>query len=220
MQNNNSQKIYEAAREYIAYLTEHREEMTEDIRKQAMSLYSSLCNALGMSEHSGWGVKWTLFKRHNEDDVEPYEVIEGKRELVPAGTFFGNIILDGGANQMLKLIFGIKPSTPYDNANARIFVGSDSTPERADQRGILAMGSQQASAAMDSGYPQVSPGGRTAVARATFGNSAANFAWNEVSLMNGQGGPAVALNRKQAEMGVKSGGVWTVQLEVSIVEVS
>lgn len=213
-------EIYRSAREYIAYLREHPEELSGDVRNSAINLLADFCNALGFSEHSAWGVSWKILKRHSENDAEPYETITRKLTPQESAQFVGNVILNGGANEMLKLVFGIKPATPYDTENARIYVGTDSTAERADQKGVLALGSNQAVARMDSGYPQVPAGGRTAIVQATFGDSAANFEWNEVSLTNGQGGSSVALNRKQANMGTKNGGVWTVRLEVSIVEVS
>lgn len=207
MQGNFIEKIYDEARNQIEFYRNHPEQITDEIRSKFEAMYSMLTKALNYSEHSAWGVKWTIEKREHEGAP----ILE---------TVSGNIILNGGANEMLKLVFGVKPSTPYDATNARIYVGSDSTAERADQKGVLALGSNQASAKLDSGYPQVPADGRTAVVRATFGETVANFAWNEVSLVNGQGGGAIALNRKQASMGTKNGGVWTVQLEVSIVEVS
>ncbi len=199
--------IYEEARKKLDYLSAHPEEVTDDLYETLMGVYDKLCKALGISEHSAWGVKWKIEKRK----VANEPVFE---------TVTGNTILNNGANEMLKLIFGMKPATPYDSTHARIVVGSDSTTERADQTGVIASGSNKADAALDSGYPKVEPGSRTAVVRATFGNSVANFNWNEVSLTNGQGSGAVALNRKQANMGTKNGGVWTVQLEVSVVEVA
>lgn len=207
MQDNFIEKIYNDARKQIEFYYEHPDQLTEDVRDKLKALYSVLNKALNYSEHSAWGVKWTIEKREHEGTP----ILE---------TVSGNIILNGGANEMLKLVFGISPSTPYDAANARIYVGSDSTAERADQKGVIALGGNQASANLDSGYPQVAEGGRTAIVRATFGDSAANFPWNEVSLTNGQGSSAIALNRKQASMGTKNGGVWTVQLEVSIVDVA
>ncbi len=196
--------IYDGVRERLAYLAAHPEEVTDDVKDNLMSIYNKLCKALGVSEHSAWGVKWTIEKR----DKANAPILE---------TVTGNIILNGGANEMLKLVFGVGSPTAYDASHARIVVGSDSTAERADQTGVIALGSNKADSALDGGYPKVD--GRTATVRATFGEGVANFPWNEVSLVNGQGS-AVALNRKQTNMGTKSGGVWTVQLEVSIVEVA
>ncbi len=201
-----TENMYNEMRECIAYLTAHPEKVTDDIREKAKALYANLTKMLQYSEHSAWGVKWTIEKRNRFNEPMPYETIGG------------NIILNGGANEMLKLVFGVGAPTAYDATHGRIAVGSDSTAERATQSGVIAQGSNKAMAALDSGYPKVQD--RTATVRATFGESAANFPWNEVSLVNGQGGEAIALNRKQATMGTKNGGVWTVQLEVSIVEVA
>lgn len=198
------QKVFSA---YMRYLADHPEAVTDKTEESLNRMYADLCKVCGLSEHSAWGVKWKIEKRQ----ASGAPILE---------TVTGNVILNGGANEMLKLIFGIKPSTPYDSANARIVVGSDDTAENASQKGVLAIGMNRAEAAIDSGYPKVEPGSRTGVIRATFGESVANFAWNEISLMNGQGGGAIALNRKQAKMGTKNGGVWTVQLEVSVVVVN
>lgn len=212
--------LFEGYRSDLKKLREHPEYMQNPaIRNFLKEVYAELCKTLGLSEHSAWGVKWKIEKRNKVGDATPYEVMSGKLPCDEAMEVVGNIILNGGANEMLKLICGLPDATPYDNANARIIVGTDTTAEDPEQTGVIAQGGSRAIAAMDSGYPKVAVGSRTATWRATFGDSAANFAWAEMGLANGASSSAISLNRKRADMGTKNGGVWSVELSVSIVEV-
>lgn len=183
------------------------DKVTDSDRDKLNSLYSKLCKAMGISEHSQWRVEWRVEKwldtAKKLAGFAPDEVCVETQ----------NIILDGGANEMLKLITGTG-GTAYSNANARIAVGTDNTAENASQTGVISVGGSTASAVMDSGYPTVSD--RQAVFRSTFGDDSANFAWNEFAITNGNGGSAIALNRKVANLGVKATGTWTLQITVSV----
>lgn len=182
--------------------------VTEEDRNKLDSLYKSLCQATNVSEHSKWAVEWVVEKwnsmKEKMDGIAPYEVL----------TTGQNIILDSGATAMLKLIIGDSSATAFNNANAKIYVGTDTTPENASQTGILASGANSAYAAMDSTYPVVD--NRTVTFRATFGDGAANFAWREAAVTNGTGVGAVAMNRKVFDMGTKKNGTWTMQITISL----
>ena len=182
--------------------------VTEEDRNKLDSLYRSLCQATNVSEHSKWAVEWVVEKwnsmKEKMDGVAPYEVL----------TTGQNIILDSGATAMLKLIIGDSSATAFNNANAKIYVGTDTPPENASQTGILASGPNSAYAAMDSTYPMVD--NRTVTFRATFGDGAANFAWREAAVTNGTGVGAVAMNRKVFDMGTKKNGTWTMQITISL----
>lgn len=182
--------------------------VTEEDRNKLDSLYRSLCQATNVSEHSKWAVEWVVEKwnsmKEKMDGVAPYEVL----------TTGQNIILDSGATAMLKLIIGDSSATAFNNANAKIYVGTDTTPENASQTGILASGPNSAYAAMDSTYPMVD--NRIVTFRATFGDGAANFAWREAAVTNGTGVGAVAMNRKVFDMGTKKNGTWTMQITISL----
>ena len=108
------------------------------------------------------------------------------------------------------------PCLAFSAANAKIYVGSDSTAEAASQTGVIAT-TNKAFAGMDSGYPSVS--GRTIVFRASFNDATANFAWNEAAITNGSGAGAVAMNRKVSALGTKTTGTWTLQLTISLTSV-
>lgn len=181
--------------------------VSEHDRSMLEKLYSSLCKGLGISEHSQWRVEWKVEKwidtARKIAGFEPDEVVCDTQ----------NIILDSGANEMLKLIAGTG-GTAFDATNSYIFVGTDTSAENSAQSGVLATGGNRAYAKLDSGYPAVS--GRQVTYRASFGDSEANFAWNEASIANGIGASSVSMNRKVSSLGTKTTGTWTIQITVSL----
>lgn len=200
--------IFEQMSELLKKMAENPDSVTETDILFLRYIYSGICKTLKFSEHSAWAVEWIVEKWHSMEEklsgAKPYEVISTGQ----------NIITDGGATEMLKLICGTG-GTSYSQANAKIYVGTDTTPENASQTGVIASGGNKVFAGMDSGYPKVS--GRTATFRASFGDDVANFAWNEASVTNGSGVGSVAMNRKVSSMGTKNGGTWTLQMVVSLV---
>lgn len=183
------------------------DKMTEEDKNWLEKLYSQLCKVTGISEHSQWRVEWRVEKWFDTArklaGFEPDEIAVETQ----------NIILDVGANEMLKLITGTG-GTAYSNANTYLFVGTDSSPENASQNGVIATGNNRAYATVDAGYPVVT--GRQMVYRASFGDTEANFAWNEASIVNGIGTNAVSMNRKVASLGTKTTGSWTLQITISL----
>lgn len=207
MESNKNSMVYNLFSGLLNEMKEHPENVSESDRKALDKIYSDLCKATGTSEHIRWVVNWAIEKWHSTADmlagVAPYAVVRDG----------GNIVLDAGANEVLNLITGT--GTPFSSANAKIYVGTDATAENAAQIGVIATGANRAVADMETGYPTVS--GRTVTFRATFGEDAANFDWNEASITNGTGASSVALNRKVAQMGTKNGGTWTMQIVLSLV---
>lgn len=192
---------------------ENPEGLNDAQKEQLKSLRALLNKALAFSEHVAWEVHWRVekFLSKTLDDVlssgeKPYEVC----------TDVQNIILDTGANEMLKLIGGVSGAVAFSAANAKIYVGDDATAEAASQTGVLAT-TNKAYAAMDSGYPSVS--GRTIVFRASFDDSSANFAWRESAVTNGSGVGAISMNRKVSSLGTKVTGTWTLQITISLTSV-
>ena len=206
-------KEYRAISGILEKIAAKAENLTDAQKEELKSLRSTLNRALAFSEHVAWEVHWRVekFLSKTFDDVlatgeQPYEVCSDVQ----------NIILDTGANEMLKLIGGVAGATAFSAANAKIYVGSDSTAEAASQTGVIAT-TNKAYAAMDSGYPSVS--GRTIVFRASFDDATANFAWNEAAITNGSGAGAIAMNRKVSALGTKTTGTWTLQLTISLTSV-
>ena len=206
-------KEYKAISRILENIAAKAESLTDAQKEELKNLRSTLNRALAFSEHVAWEVHWRVekFLSKTFDEVlatgeQPYEVCSDVQ----------NIILDTGANEMLKLIGGVAGATAFSAANARIYVGSDSTAEAASQTGVIAT-TNKAHAGMDSGYPSVS--GRTIVFRASFDDATANFAWNEAAITNGSGAGAIAMNRKVSALGTKTTGTWTLQLTISLTSV-
>lgn len=201
-------KIFESMQETLRNMKAHPESITEEEKSFLRRIYFDLCKSLDYSEHSAWAVKWIVDKWNNMEEklagIAPYETVTDGQ----------NIILDTGANEILKIISGTG-GTVYSAANAKIYVGTSSTAENASQTGVQATGVNKAYANIDSGYPLVN--GRTLTYSASFGETVANFQWNEVAVYNGSGANSISMNRKVASMGTKSGGVWTVQLIISVI---
>jgi hypothetical protein len=204
---------YKAISAMLERAASNPEGLSDAQKEQLKSLRALLNKALGFSEHVAWEVRWRVekFLSKTLDDVlssgeKPYEVCEDVQ----------NIILDTGANEMLKLIGGVSGAVAFSAANAKIYVGDDATAEAASQTGVLAT-TNKAYAAMDSGYPFVS--GRTIVFRASFDDSTANFAWRESAVTNGSGVGAISMNRKVSSLGTKVTGTWTLQITISLTSV-
>lgn len=202
-----SEVMYNKMAEVLDNMKKNPDSVSAHDRTMLEKLYSSLCKGLGISEHSDWRVEWRVEKWFDTAKkmagFAPDEVVCDTQ----------NIILDAGANEMLKLISGTG-GTPFDATNGYIMVGTDTSPENASQVGVLATGSNRATAKIDSGYPSVT--GRQVTYRASFGDNEANFAWNEASIMNGNGTNAISMNRKVSALGTKTTGTWTIQITVSL----
>lgn len=199
--------LYDKLNNLLDEFEKHPECIEEEDIKNMENLYSRICKRLGISEHSQWRVEWQVEKW--------FDTARKLAGLAPDETVCAtqNIILDSGANEMLKLISGTG-GTAYDAANSYIYVGTDSTAENASQTGVIATGANRAYAAMETGYPVVT--GRQMIYRASFGDTAANFAWREASIINGTGANAVSMNRKVSDLGTKASGTWTLQITVSL----
>lgn len=202
--------LFESLMAHLKMLEENPTLMDEKEMKFLARLKSQICKATGISEALNWAVTWTVDKWHSMEDkisgVLPYETVSVTE----------NMVLDVGANEMLNLICGA--GTAFNNANAKVYVGTDSTAENASQNGVQATGTNRAFASMDTGYPVVQ--GRTATFRGTFGEDAANFDWREASITNGTGANSIAMNRKVSPMGTKNGGTWTMQIVITLVNAS
>jgi hypothetical protein len=170
--------------------------------------------------------KWTIVKfrsKYQEKMDELHHLLHVKGMSVEAVkdfgykpyetlSFEGNVALDEGVNALWTLVCG-GSETAYNNANARIGVGDSSTAESQSQTGL--QGSNKFWKGMDTGYPTFGTA-RKATWRATFGSTEANFAWNEITVVNAADDSGKNLNRKVQSMGTKaSGSVWIATLEIS-----
>ena len=208
--------FYELLNKALTAIENKNGDLTSEEYETAKKMYFALQDPLHFSKHSAWKVDWLLEKWNDTKDTLKEVMNLGSEKFTTEELLFGgNIVLDNGANEMLKLIAGDTSATPYNYTNAKIFVGTDSTAESASQTGVIASGANRAYASMDVGYPVVS--NRTLVFRASFNNDTANFEWNEAAITNGTGVGNVAINRKVSSMGTKNGGTWTLQISISLV---
>lgn len=165
----------------------------------------------GPAETTGWKLEsFTIEKRWGDDPTaEPYEVIEGS----------GNQLMYGGASALWNLFTG-GSVTPFNEANALIGVGDDTTDNDRTFTDLQASSNKEY-AVMDSGYPLHTVGTGSANAsiiyKATFGTTKANFDWNEWGLLNGSAGGFTLANRKVESLGTKTAASsWTLTAVISL----
>jgi hypothetical protein len=131
---------------------------------------------------------------------KPYEVIEGE----------GNCLLNTGIDEMWDLIVG-DSANHFNNASAQVGVGDSSTAAAASQTDLQAA-TNKTYKSMESGYPTSTT--QKANFKASFGASDANYVWNEWVVK--QATSAKCLNRKVESLGTKSGGTWTLEVNVTL----
>jgi hypothetical protein len=159
----------------------------------------------------GWKARWRIDKFRDPNGViaEMLQVgapmAEVMRQFPEA--FIGkekweeNVALNVGLQYLIDMICGIGSTTKWDNSNARLGVGTDSTAASPSQTDLI--DASPTWKAMDTSYPQRS--GQTAEWRATFGSGDANEAWNEYAVDNGVTAHKL-LNRKVESKGTKASG--------------
>jgi hypothetical protein len=130
----------------------------------------------------------------------PYEVIYGE----------GNCLLNSGIDEMWDLICG-DSADHFNEAGAQIGVGDSTTAADATQTDLQAA-TNKTYKGMDEGYPTSTS--QKATFKASFGASEANYAWNEWVVKQSTSGKC--LNRKVESLGTKSGGTWTLQVEITL----
>jgi hypothetical protein len=142
--------------------------------------------------------------RGREDEFHrffvPYEIIEGE----------GNCLLNTGIDEMWDLIVG-DSANHFSNTTAQIGVGDSSTAASPTQTDLQAA-TNKTYQGMESGYPTSTS--QKATFKASFGDSEANYTWNEWVVK--QSASAVCLNRKVESLGTKSGGTWTLEVNITL----
>lgn len=159
-------------------------------------------NGIGIYERVHWKPKWIIEKYNKDMKLYETEHIDG------------NLMLNEGITELLKLLIGDSSATNFGGTKAYIGVGDGTTAASATQTGLV--GTNKTYAAMDSGYPKVS--GQNVTFRATFGANAGNHGWREFTIANGNSDSAKNLNRKvESAQRVKvSPDTWIIQLTISI----
>lgn len=176
---------------------------------------------------SNEGIKWvakaTLEKR--EGDINqcktPEERVDWLTKNKPYETsvHMFNLLLNEGMDTMLALLTGYGSETEFNNTYAQIGVGDSTTAAVRTQTGLQAP-SNKLYKAMEATYPTApaendATNGRSIKFKSSFGDSEANFTWNEWSVRNGASADK-NLNRKVENLGTKTGGTWTLTVEISL----
>jgi hypothetical protein len=131
---------------------------------------------------------------------KPYEVIKGE----------GNCLLNTGIDEMWDLIVG-DSTNHFNNTTAQIGVGDSNTAASASQTDLQAA-TNKTYKGMESGYPTSTA--QKANFKSSFGASDANYTWNEWVVK--QSTSAKCLNRKVESLGTKSGGTWTLEVNITL----
>lgn len=133
-------------------------------------------------------------------DIRPYEVVEGDY----------NAFVYAGIDIMLDLIIGAG-GTAYNNANARLGVGSSTTAwanTQTDLQTILYK------AAMNATFP--SRTSHTVTFKSDFTGSNGDGAWEEWAVFNSASANTGMMSRKVESLGTKSGGTWTLTTTLTL----
>jgi hypothetical protein len=131
---------------------------------------------------------------------KPYEVISGE----------GNCLLNSGIDELWDIVCG-DSANHFNNAGAQIGVGDSNTAASAAQTDLQAAANKTYKG-MDGGYPTSTS--QKANFKASFGASDANYAWNEWVVK--QATSSKCLNRKVESLGTKTGGTWTLQVDITL----
>ncbi len=160
-----------------------------------------------VGERIGWKPTWVIRKWATDEDyaagAEPYETRRVE----------GNLLLNEGITALLNLLIGAAEAA-FSNANAYLGVGDSATAASASQTGLQAS-TNKLYKAMETSYPSIT--GQAVTFRSVFGDSEANWAWNEFSVSNASGGDSGDnLNRVVSSEGTKASGTWTLDLEITM----
>jgi len=120
-----------------------------------------------------------------------------------------------GRNHFAKTLTNQSGVLFFDNANATIGIGDDTTAFSTSQTNLQA-GTNKVRSGMDTGFPSVTDNVMTF--RATFGTAEANFDWNEWGVFNHiTDGAGVMLQRKVEPLGTKTNAQsWEITVDIEI----
>jgi hypothetical protein len=153
---------------------------------------------LGILKAKGLSVYEAETKAGN--DIAPYETVEGDY----------NAMVDNGINALLLLLVG-GGGTAYNNANARLGVGSSATAWGTTQTDLQTI---LAKVAMKATYPVT--GTKKQTFAADFVGTSGDGAWQEWCITNSASANTGLLNRKVESLGTKSGGTWTLTVDFAL----
>jgi len=133
-------------------------------------------------------------------EVPAYEVIHGDY----------NAMVDNGINALLLLLVG-GGGTAYNNANARLGVGSNAAAWGTTQTDLQTILSKQG---MKATFPTT--GTKKQTFASDFAGTAGDGAWAEWAIFNSASANTGMLSRKVESLGTKSGGTWTLTIDFAL----
>lgn len=162
----------------------------------------SISSNIGIDESANWKPKWIIEKYDKDMKLYATEEIDG------------NLLLNEGITEFLKVACGISGGKAFDSVNAHIGVGDGTAEASASQTGLT--GSNKTYSPMDATFPQVD--GQTVTFRSTFGPNKGNHKWREFTVANGDSDSAKNLNRLvEAPLREKvAPDTWVAALHVTI----
>ncbi len=175
--------------------------------RKDLSRGSSITNVVKFKDPSGRVAELLESGLPVEDVVRLFKGL-----LVGTQRVEGNVFLQEGINFIWRAVTGQSGLT-YFGSNSCIGVGDGATPENPSQTGLT--GANKTYKRVDSGYPTIS--GTQVTFRATFGPNEAVHTWAEWSVANSCSDDAININRKVANLGVKSAdATWVLEVTLSI----
>ncbi|MBE6905349.1 MAG: hypothetical protein E7476_03665 [Ruminococcaceae bacterium] len=151
-------------------------------------------------------IKWMPKRK-----IEKYRLGENKPYAVEE--LIGNLLLEGGANNLLRLLIGDGTATPFNASAAHIGIGDGTDAAVSTQTGL--QGANKTYKPMDTSYPVVY--GNAVTFKATFNASDAVYAWNELCVIAGGYDEALCLNRKVESHGEKPDNeIWYVTCTIAL----
>lgn len=168
--------------------------------------------AHSQSDAGKWSCHWTLEKFHEERDEfqamlkagktpKPYEVIEGN----------GNLLVNLGIQEIEDAFLTGSMTTPFNNTNSGIAVGTSATAADPTDTGL---GAENDRKGMEATFP--SRTNQTITFKSVFDDAGSDGVWAEWGIFNNPSTGGTMLNHKIAAMGTKSGGTWTLTVTITI----
>ncbi len=124
----------------------------------------------------------------------------------------GNIWVNTGRNEIMKLATGTGSPQAYNNATADLGVGNSATAPAVENTVLI--GASTLYKGMNATYP-LTPASEQFDAQATFGDAEAKFDWLEEAFRNGSGA-AILWNRANTDLGDKTSVTETWILTASL----
>jgi hypothetical protein len=118
-----------------------------------------------------------------------------------------------GRNFIAEAIINYDTPTFFDNSNAYLGVGDSTTAFAAAQTDLQAP-TNKLRKGMEDTYPSVAT--NVISFKASFGESDANFAWNEWGVFNSSS-TGTMLSRKVESLGTKASGTWNLTVTLTVV---